>query len=357
MTDHQRLRYARQLRLPEVGDRGQRRLARASVLVVGAGGLGSPALHHLVASGVGTVGIVEFDTVDVSNLHRQTLFSSHDLGIPKLDAAVRRLTQVNDGVTLVAHPTRLTSDNADALVGAYDVVLDGSDTFATRYAVNDASVATRTPLVYASVNQFSGQASVFGTETGPCYRCLFPDPPPPGLIPNCEDGGVLGVVPSILGSIQATEALKLILGIGDPLIGRLLLFDALAMEFREIQFASDPDCPACGPDRRATDHAEAPREITVAELYRRLTDGDAPVLVDVREGSEHQAFDIGGRLIPLSQLDVRLPELADARQQDVVVYCASGGRSGRAVQHLREHGFHATSLRGGLDAWRAAGFS
>lgn len=351
MTDLQRLRYSRQMRLPEVGQEGQRRLSDASVLVIGAGGLGSPSLHHLAASGVGRIGVVEFDTVDVSNLHRQTLYSTADVGSPKLDATMRRLADVNPHVELVPHAGRLRADNARDLVGGYDVVLDGSDTFSTRYAVNDASVATGVPTVYASVNQFSGQASVLGAENGPCYRCLFPEPPPAGLIPNCEDGGVLGVVPALLGTIQATEALKLILGIGRPLIGRLLLVDVLAMETREIEFAKDPDCPACGADRQPV-AADDVREVTVSELRGR-PDGSY-VLLDVREPSERERDDVGGRLIPLGQLGARVAELDDARDRPVVVYCASGGRSAQAARLLGERGFDAVSLRGGLAAWRAS---
>ncbi|WP_420453908.1 ThiF family adenylyltransferase [Rubrivirga sp.] len=339
--------------LDEVGAVGQQRLAEASVLVVGAGGLGAPALHHLAASGVGRIGIVEFDHVDVTNLHRQTLYSTDDVGKPKIAAARDRLLRINPTVAVDAYGERLTATNARDLIGAYDLVLDGSDTFGTRYAVNDASVRTRTPLVFASISQFSGQASVFGTETGPCYRCLFPDPPPPDLIPNCADGGVLGVVPSILGTIQAAEAIKLILGIGSSLVGRLLLVDVLAMEFREIGVERDPGCPACRTGRTAeTSPDDGSTEITAPELRARM-DTDVPVLVDVREAAEHHADHIGGRLIPLGQLDVRAFELDDVRDREVVVYCASGGRSARGAQWLRERGFRAVSLRGGMDAWNA----
>lgn len=352
MTDSERTRYARQVRLPEVGVTGQKRLSEASALVVGAGGLGSPALHHLVASGVGRIGLVEFDTVDVSNLHRQTLYATDDVGRLKLDAASDRLSHINPHVQIDRHAGRLTADNAERLVGAYDLVLDGSDTFATRYVVNDASVVTGTPSMYASVSQFSGQASVLGVEGGPCYRCLFPDPPPPGLIPNCEDGGVLGVVPSIMGTIQAMEALKWILGIGTALVGRLLLFDGLAMEFREIAFARDPACPACGDGARQRAAVEEPVEITAAEARDRLG-SPGIVWLDVREPAERQAFHIGGRSIPLDQLEDRAAEFGDVADREVIVYCASGGRSGRAVQFLRARGLRAVSLRGGLDAWRA----
>jgi len=265
------------------------------------------------------------------------------------------LEAINPEVTIEAHSLRLGTDNAEALLAGYDLVLDGSDTFATRYVVNDASVRTQTPNVFASVSQFSGQISVFGTETGPCYRCLFPEPPPPDLIPNCEEGGVLGVVPSLFGTLQATEALKWILGIGDPLVGRLLMIDALAMEVREIVVDRDPECPACGaPQHRRTSVAAdpGPVEITVPEL-RSLLDSAPPVLVDVREATEHHAGNIGGRLIPLGQLDVRAFELDDVRDSDIVVYCASGGRSAVGARILRERGLRARSLRGGMEGWSA----
>ena len=353
MTAPDAVRYARQIRLPEVGIEGQTRLANASVLVIGAGGLGAPALHHLAASGVGRIGVVEFDDVDLTNLHRQTLYATPDVGRPKIEAARERLLLINPSVTVEPHAARLTASNADFLIEGYDLVLDGSDTFPTRYAVNDASVRTGTPNIFASVSRFSGQASVFGTETGPCYRCLFPDPPPPDLIPNCEEGGVLGVVPSLLGMIQAAEAIKWILGVGTPLVGRLLLVDALTMEFREITVEKDPGCPACGSGVRVTPVTDAVSEITVGDLRKRLRAGLAPVLVDVREASEHHADNLGGRLIPLGQLDIRAFELEDARDRDIVVYCASGGRSARGAQALRERGFRAVSLRGGMEAWNA----
>jgi len=351
LNEHQR--YARQLRLPEVGEEGQTRLRESRVLVIGAGGLGSPSLHHLVASGIGTVGIVEFDTVDVSNLHRQTLYGTHDVGREKVEAAAERLHAVNPEVEIRAHSMKLQGSNADDLIGAYDVVLDGSDTFATRYVVNDASVRTGTPNVFASVSRFSGQASVFGTENGPCYRCLFPEPPPPGLIPNCEDGGVLGVVPALLGTIQATETLKLLLSIETPLVGRLLLFDALAMEMKEIQIERDPACPMCGVNARPVLPMDDP-EITVGELRQRLASATPPALLDVREGSERAQGHLGGSLLPLGQLEARAFELDPLRNQDVVVYCKSGGRSGAAVRWLRDRGFRAWSLQGGYDAWQAS---
>ena len=353
MTFADTQRYARQLTLSEVGPEGQRKLAKAAVVVIGAGGLGSPVLQHLVASGVGTVGVVEFDTVDISNIHRQTLYSTGDVGHAKAEASVDRLRDVNPSVQIVSHAIKLTADTADGVLADYDLVVDGSDTFATRYVVNDAAVRVGIPVVYASVNQFSGQASLLGAPNGPCYRCLFPEPPPPGLIPSCEDGGVLGVVPSLLGTIQAAEALKWILQIGEPLVGRLLLVDALSMEFREIQFDRDPACPACGDQRRQVAVQETP-EITAADLRQRLVDPEPPALLDVREASERRPGDLDGRLIPLGTLDVRTFELDDVRDAPLVVFCASGGRSARAVQLLRDRGFDAVSLRGGMTAWHAS---
>ncbi len=349
MSPSQSQRYARQIQLPEIGEAGQKRLADASCLVVGTGGLGSPALHHLVASGVGRVGFVEFDDVDITNLHRQTLFSTQDVGRPKAQAALERLRAVNPEVTVECHPKRLDADNADTLLAGYDVVVDGSDTFATRYVVNDAAVRTGTPDVFASVGPFSGQASVFAAADGPCYRCLFPDPPPPGLIPNCADGGVLGVVPSLFGTIQASEALKLLLGIGDPLIGRLLMIDLLAVEVREIGIERDPQCPACGLGRLAP-AAEA-GEISPGELRARMTDGGVELL-DVREPGERAEDHIGGTHIPLGMLEARLFELEARKPEEIVVYCKVGGRSAQAAHLLAERGHRVLSLRGGLDAFR-----
>ena len=347
MTSPSSGRYARQINLPEVGVEGQRRLAEASAFVVGAGGLGAPALHHLVASGVGRVGFIDFDIVDVSNLHRQTLYASNDVGRAKVEAAAERLRAVNPEVRVEPHAGRLTRENATTLICGYDLVLDGSDSFATRYVVNEASVETRTPNVFASVSRFSGQASMFGTETGPCYRCLFPSPPPPGLIPNCADGGVLGVVPSLLGTIQAAEAIKWILGIGSSLVGRLLLVDVLDVSFREIAIDRDPACPTCGDARTST--PDAPRDLRPAELRALLDTPGAPLLLDVREPDEREAGHIGGLAIPLGEIERRAEEVPMDRA--VVVYCKSGVRSASAAQFLLALGVRASSLVGGLDAW------
>jgi adenylyltransferase/sulfurtransferase len=348
-------RYSRQSILPEVGPEGQARLAAASVLVVGAGGLGSPALTYLAAAGVGRLGVVEFDAVEESNLHRQTLYATPDVGRPKLDVAAERLRALNPLVDVVPHAGRLDAGNAERLVGAYDLVLDGTDTFATRYLVNDASVLTGTPNVYASVGQFEGQASVFGAPGGPCYRCLFPEPPPPGLVPNCAEGGVLGVLPGLLGTIQATEALKVLLGVGRPLVGRLLLLDALSMEARTLEVPRDPACPACGDTPSISQIQPMPPpvpEITVRDYKERLDADDAPFLLDVREPKEYEGANLGGALIPLGELPDRLDEIADHRDDEVVVHCRSGARSAKAVELLRAEGFSdAKNLKGGIHAW------
>ena len=350
-------RYGRQVLLPEVGSDGQARLAASSVLVVGVGGLGTPAATYLAAAGVGRVGLVDPDHVDESNLHRQVLYTAGDVHEPKVDVAARRLEAQNPDVEVVRHPARLDAGNALDLVGAYDLVLDGTDTFATRYLVNDAAVLAGTPNVFASVSRFDGQASVFGAPGGPCYRCLFPTPPPAGLVPNCAEGGVLGVLPGLLGMVQATEALKVLLGIGDPLVGRLLLVDALGMAFRELRVDRDPACPVCG-DHPSISHptptkpmASVP-ETSVRDLKARIDAGDRPFILDVREPDEYEGANIGGALIPLGELPERLDEIREHQDEDVVVHCRSGGRSAKAVEYLREHGFsNAVNLKGGLHAW------
>ena len=350
-------RYDRQVLLPEVGAEGQKRLASASVLVVGVGGLGTPAATYLVAAGVGRLGLVDFDRVDETNLHRQVLYSAGDVGAEKVDVAARRLTAQNPEVEVARHPARLDAGNALDLVGAYDLVLDGTDTFTTRYLVNDASVLAGTPNVFASVSRFDGQASVFGAPGGPCYRCLFPAPPPAGLVPNCAEGGVLGVLPGLLGMIQATEALKVLLGVGDPLVGRFLLVDALGMAFRELHVDPDPECPVCG-DHPSIIHLTPPRpmasvpETTVRDLKARIDAGDRPFILDVREPDEYEGANIGGALIPLGELPERLDEIREHQDEDVVVHCRSGGRSAKAVEVLRANGFeNAVNLKGGIHAW------
>lgn len=358
------LRYSRHLLLPEVGVDGQRRLKAARVLAVGAGGLGSPIALYLAAAGIGTLGIVEFDLVDVTNLQRQVLHGTPDVGRPKLDSAAARLADLNPHVVVERHAERLTSANALDLLGRYDVIVDGSDNFPTRYLVNDACVLLGKPLVYGSIFRFDGQVSVFDAQRGPCYRCLYSEPPPPGLVPSCAEGGVLGVLPGIIGSLQALEVLKLVLGVGDPLVGRLVLFDALRLRFRELGLRKDPECPICGPaptiraliDYEAFCGIGAPSAPSATELDPRalreaLARESPPALLDVREPHEYDIVHLeGSTLIPLRELPRRLTELDPRR--DLVVLCHHGARSLQAVELLRGAGFsRARSLAGGIDAW------
>jgi adenylyltransferase/sulfurtransferase len=360
-------RYSRHLALPDVGIAGQRRLRAARVLIVGAGGLGSPAALYLAAAGVGTLGLVDFDRVDATNLHRQILHGTSDVGRPKLDSARDRLGDVNPNVDVVTHEVRLTSVNALGILADYDVILDGTDNFATRYLVNDACVLLGKPNVYGSIFRFEGQASVFALGDGPCYRCLFPTPPPAGSVPSCAEGGVLGVLPGIVGTIQATEAIKLIVGIGESLAGRLLLLDTLAMRFHTVRIARDPACPACG-TREITQlidydefcgapqagSPEPPRDanadVTVRELADRLEAHEEFSLIDVREPYEWEIGRIpGARLIPLGTLPMAMSSIDATR--DVVVYCRTGARSANAARQLRAAGFRAANLVGGIHAW------
>lgn len=360
-------RYSRHLLLPEVGLDGQRRLKAARVLLIGAGGLGSPAALYLAAAGVGTLGLVDFDVVDASNLQRQILHGTPDVGRPKLQSAADRLGAINPEVHVERHETRLTSENALDLFASYDVILDGTDNFATRYLVNDACVLLGKPNAYGSIFRFEGQASVFAAKDGPCYRCLYPEPPPPGLVPSCAEGGVLGVLPGIIGTIQATEAIKLILGVGQPLVGRLLLFDALTMKFRELRARRDPNCPVCGTNPTVTaliDYEQfcaGPQpvaqptnelaEISAVELKAQLEGSHPPVLIDVREPHEFQICRIPGSiLIPLGQLGSHIKELDPSAE--IVVHCKGGVRSAKAAKQLQSEGFdHVTNLRGGILAW------
>jgi sulfur-carrier protein adenylyltransferase/sulfurtransferase len=366
-------RYSRHLILPEVGMDGQKKLKAARVLCIGAGGLGSPATMYLAAAGVGTIGLVDFDTVDYSNLQRQILHGTPDVGRPKLQSAKDRLRALNPGVQVETYDTALSSKNALDIFKGYDVVVDGTDNFPTRYLVNDACVLLGIPNAYGSIFRFEGQASVFGTKEGPCYRCLYPEPPPPGLVPSCAEGGVLGVLPGIVGCIQANETIKLLLGIGEPLIGRFLVFDALRMKFRELKLRKDPDCPVCGTHptvKELIDYeqfcgivpqadAAAPattaggnsHEITVLELKARQDRGEDVFILDVREPHEYEINRIPGSvLIPLGDLPERFTEL-DANRE-IVVMCKSGMRSARAANFLREHGFKvAKNLKGGVLAW------
>ena len=360
------LRYSRHLIMPEVGMEGQQRLKAARVLCIGAGGLGSPLALYLGAAGVGTLGIVDFDLVDYTNLQRQIIHSTADVGRKKLESAAEKLKAINPFLNIRTFETRLTNENALELFQDFDIIADGTDNFPTRYLVNDACVLTGKPNVYGSIFRFEGQASVFATEEGPCYRCLYPEPPPPGLVPSCAEGGVLGILPGLVGVIQATEVIKLILATGEPLIGRLLLVDALGMKFRELKLRKNPDCPACGTHRTITKlidynqfcgirgeekpvEAGIP-EIQVEELKRRLDAGEDLFVLDVREPHEYQICNIGGYLIPLNDLPKRVNELDSSRE--IVAHCKMGGRSAKAVQFLRQAGFQKVSnLKGGILAW------
>jgi adenylyltransferase/sulfurtransferase len=373
LTNEEVRRYSRHLIMPEVGVEGQRRLKAARVLCVGAGGLGSPASLYLAAAGVGTLGLVDFDTVDFSNLQRQVLYDTADVGRPKLAAASARLTGLNPEVNVVVHETALKSSNALEILRQYDVIVDGADNFPTRYLVNDACVLLGKPNAYGSIFRFDGQASVFAVKGGPCYRCLYPEPPPPGLVPSCAEGGVLGVLPGIIGTIQATEAIKLIIGAGETLVGRLLLFDALQMSFRTLKLRRDPACPVCGdaptvrqlidyeqfcgitPATQAMDAAALPagQEATVEELKSRLDRRDV-WLLDVREPREFEICRIpGSTLIPLGELPKRLAEVPKGPDApEIIVHCKSGVRSAKAVKLLQEQGFpSARNLKGGILAW------
>src|SRR3954465_3394320 len=359
------LRYSRHLLLPEVGMAGQRKLKSARVLTIGAGGLGSPLSLYLAAAGVGTIGIVDFDVVDLTNLQRQIVHGTSPLGRPKLESAAARLQDVNPNVNVERHETRLTAANALEIIQEYDIVVDGSDNFPTRYLVNDAWVLLGKPNVYGSIFRFEGQASVFYAAEGPCYRCLYSEPPPPGLVPSCAEGGVLGVLPGIIGSIQALETIKWIIGAGDSLIGRLVLFDALKLRFRELKLRKDPSCPICGENPTIHELIDyqafcgigaepdyAGVEISVEEFRReRETKGEELVLVDVREPHEWEIAHIeGARLIPLGQLPERLGELDG--HAEIVTHCHHGVRSMKALQLLKGAGFsRVRSLAGGIDAW------
>jgi sulfur-carrier protein adenylyltransferase/sulfurtransferase len=372
LTNDEVKRYSRHLIMPEVGVDGQRKLKAAKVLCIGAGGLGSPAALYLAAAGVGRLGIVDFDAVDVSNLQRQVLHSTADIGRPKLTSAKEKLHALNPEIQIDTFETALTSENALRLFEPYDVILDGTDNFPTRYLVNDACVLLGKPNAYGSIFRFEGQASVFATKDGPCYRCLYPEPPPPGLVPSCAEGGVLGVLPGLIGVIQATEAIKLILGVGEPLIGRFLIYDALRMRFRELKLKKDPDCPVCGthptvtklidyeqfcgvmpaaPEQPAVSQNANPLEITAVELKQRLDRGDKLRIVDVREPNEYQINRIpGSELIPLGDIPKRYGELNP--EEEIVVQCKMGGRSAKAADFLRSVGFkHVLNLKGGILDW------
>jgi molybdopterin/thiamine biosynthesis adenylyltransferase/rhodanese-related sulfurtransferase len=367
LSNEEIARYSRHLIMPEVALDGQKKLKQARVLTVGAGGLGSPLALYLAAAGVGTLGIVDFDIVDQSNLQRQILHGTSDLGRPKMESAREEIEDINPNVKVEAFEEALTSENALEIFEDFDVIVDGTDNFPTRYLVNDACVLLSKPNVYGSIFRFEGQASVFYAEEGPCYRCLYPEPPPPGLVPSCAEGGVLGILPGAIGTIQATETIKLLLGIGEPLIGRLLLYDALGMRFREMKLRKDPNCPVCGenptvtelidyqefcgiPQANTKEEADKVPEIAVGELKEKLDNGGGVSVLDVREPHEYEVANIGARLIPLGELPERLVELD--RDETLAVHCKTGGRSARAVKLLRDAGFqNVYNVKGGITAW------
>jgi adenylyltransferase/sulfurtransferase len=368
LSTEEMARYSRHLILPEVGMEGQQKLKAAKVLCIGTGGLGSPLAFYLAAAGIGTLGLVDFDVVDSSNLQRQIIHSTKDVGRSKIVSATEKLVALNPFLNVVQHETMLTSQNAIEIISQYDIVADGTDNFPTRYLVNDACVLTGKPNAYGSIFRFEGQASVFATEHGPCYRCLYPEPPPPGLVPSCAEGGVLGILPGLVGVIQATEVIKLILGKGEPLIGRLLLVNSLDMKFRELKLRKNPDCPVCGknptvtklidyqqfcgivPEAKVAAEKNGIPQMSVTELKQKLDAGEDVFILDVREPYEYQIAQIGGHLIPLGELPNRLGELDTAK--NIVVQCKSGGRSQRAAEFLAQNGFSKLhNLAGGILAW------
>jgi molybdopterin/thiamine biosynthesis adenylyltransferase/rhodanese-related sulfurtransferase len=366
LSNDEVLRYSRHLIMPEVGMEGQLKLKAAKVLCIGAGGLGSPLALYLAAAGVGTLGVVDFDVVDYTNLQRQVIHTTADVGRKKLDSAAETVKAINPFVQLRPFETRLTSENALNIFRDFDLIVDGTDNFPTRYLVNDACVLTGKPNVYGSIFRFEGQVSVFATKDGPCYRCLYPEPPPPGLVPSCAEGGVLGILPGLVGVMQATEAIKLILGKGEPLIGRLLLVDALGMRFRELKLRKNPDCPACGQHPTVTkliDYnefcgirgeekpvASNVPEIQPEELKAKLDAGEDIFILDVREPHEYQICNLDGYLIPLGELPQRAHELDSSRE--IVAHCRSGVRSAKAVTFLQQAGFRKVrNLAGGILAW------
>ena len=368
LSNQEVARYSRHLIMPEVGMEGQLKLKAASVLCIGAGGLGSPVAMYLAAAGVGRIGIVDFDVVDFSNLQRQIIHGTTDVGRPKLESARDSLAEINPEVQVELHDAELSSQNALDLLGGYDIIVDGTDNFPTRYLVNDACVILGKPNAYGSIFRFEGQVSVFATADGPCYRCMFPEPPPPGLVPSCAEGGVLGILPGVVGTLQATEAIKLILGAGEPLIGRFVIFDALKGRFRELKVRRDPDCPVCGDHPTVTalidyeqfcgvvpatvmEELADGTEVTVEELKARLDEQGGVFILDVRDPPEYEICRIpGSTLIPLGDLPTRLQELEG--RDEMVVHCKSGVRSAKAVRLLHDAGFkNARNLRGGMLRW------
>ena len=383
LSNEEIARYSRHLILPEVGMEGQQKLKAAKVLCVGTGGLGAPLALYLAAAGVGTIGLVDFDVVDESNLQRQIIHSQATVGMLKVDSAEQMLKGLNKNTNIVKHNEMLTSANALEIIREFDVIADGTDNFQTRYLVNDACVLTGKPNAYGSIFRFEGQASVFATEEGPCYRCLYPEPPPPGLVPSCAEGGVLGILPGLVGVIQATEVIKLILGIGEPLIGRLLLVDALGMQFRTLKLRKNPDCPACGTHEiqalidydqfcgipkpteagplevsaHGTVDAQANvvdgiPQISVEALKQRIDEGPRPFILDVREPHEYAIVNLGAPLIPVGQIGQRLSEMPADKDTEIFVHCKTGGRSQKAAVELAAAGYrNVKNVAGGITAW------
>ncbi len=368
-TPDQLKRYSRHFILPEIGEAGQRKLLESKVLLIGSGGLGSPLGIYLAAAGIGTIGLVDFDRVDLSNLQRQILHTTEEVGNLKVDSAERRIKAMNPDVKLIKHPVKLSSQNALEILKNYDLVIDGTDNFPTRYLTNDACVFLKKPNIYGSIFRFDGLATVFKADEGPCYRCLYPEPPPPGMVPSCAEGGVLGILPGTIGLIQATEAIKLICGIGRSLVGRLIVYDALQMTFRELKLRKDPSCPVCGTNptikslidyeqfcgltRGAAPEQTGIAEISVTELKAKLDRQEKFLLLDVREPFEYQLAKIpGSRLIPLGELEKRTAELEPFKDQEIVAHCKMGGRSRKALQLLSTKGFrNLKNVSGGIHAW------
>lgn len=373
LTPEQLIRYSRHFILPNVGEAGQKKLLAAKVLIIGTGGLGSPLALYLSAAGVGTIGLVDFDTVDLSNLQRQVIFAESDIDTPKVDAAAKRLRQMNSDLKIIKHNERITSANALEIIKNYDIVIDGTDNFPTRYLTNDACVLLGKPNVYGSIFRFDGLVTVFSGknaqgEEGPCYRCLYPEPPPPGMVPSCAEGGVLGILPGTIGVIQATEAVKLICGIGKSLVGRLMVYDALNMTFRELKLRKDPNCPACGENptiKSLIDYEQfcglknhnaeqsAVKEISVQDLKAKIDAKEEFLLLDVREPFEFQIAKIpGGKLMPLEDIETKLKEFESFKDEEIVAYCHRGPRSRRALEILHSKGFkNLKNVAGGIDAW------
>lgn len=363
LTHEEYIRYSRHLILPEVGEEGQRKLKAASVLIIGAGGLGSPVAFYLAAAGVGNIGIADFDNVELVNLQRQIIHGVSDIGHSKVDSAAGKMRAVNPLIKIEKISERLSSENALQLIKDYNVVVDGTDNFPTRYLLNDACVISGKPYVYGSIFRFDGQASVFATKEGPCYRCLYPEPPPPHVVPDCAEGGVLGILPGIIGSIQATEAIKLILNIGESLAGQLLLFDALKMEFNKLKIQKNEDCPVCGKNPSVTELIDYDQfcgitadaadnvNITALQLKQKMDNGEDILLLDVREEVEYKINRInGGQLIPLYLIPLKMNELD--RSKEIVIYCKNGNRSMDALRNLKEAGFvRVKNLAGGINAW------